>query len=85
MSQKIEITLYGTAWCGASRRACSFFNQHHIPFCWVDIDKDEVGAKFVEDLNHGFRSVPTIIWPDGSMLVEPSLNALAKKLGLTSL
>jgi mycoredoxin len=58
------------------------FDQHHIPYCWIDIDKDEKAAKYVESLNHGNRSVPTIVWPDGSSLTEPSTNDLAKKLGI---
>jgi mycoredoxin len=77
-----EITLYATSWCGGSRRARSLFEQHHIPFRWVDIERDEKAAQYVESLTHGYRSVPTIVWPDGSFLVEPSEDALAKKLGI---
>ena len=78
-----EITFYGTKWCGDSRRARRVLDQHEIPYRWVDIDVDDVAAHFVEGLNHGFRSVPTIVWPDGSTLVEPSNEELAKKLGIT--
>jgi mycoredoxin len=73
---------YGTPWCGDSRRARSLFDQHRIPYRWVDIDEDEAAAKTVEGLTNGFRSVPTIVWPDGSILVEPSLDELTKKLGI---
>ena len=82
MSVTPEITIYGNSWCGGSRRARLLFDQHHIPYRWVDIDHDEQGAKVVESLADGFRSVPTIVWPDGSFLVEPSYDALAKKLGV---
>jgi mycoredoxin len=58
------------------------FDQHHIPNLWVDIDKDEQAARYVESLNHGNRSVPTIVWPDGSSLTEPSSDALSEKLGI---
>ena len=51
-----EITLYGNTWCGGSRRARLFFDQHHIPYRWVDIDGDEDAAKYIESLNHGNRS-----------------------------
>jgi mycoredoxin len=77
-----EITLYGTSWCGGSRRARLLFDQHHIPYRWVDIDSNEKAAQYVESLADGNRSVPTIVWPDGSFLVEPSSEALAKKLGV---
>ena len=82
MTNPPEITIYGNPWCGGSRRARLLFEQHHIPYSWVDIDKDEVAAKLVESLAKGYRSVPTIVWPDGSFLVEPSSDALAQKLGI---
>jgi mycoredoxin len=82
MNTTQEIVLYGTSWCGGSRRARVFFDQHRISYRWVDIDRDEKAAKYVESLTGGFRSVPTIVWPDGSFLVEPSTDALAKKLGV---
>jgi mycoredoxin len=76
-----EIIVYGTTWCGDSRRARIFFEQKHIPFKFVDIDRDLEARKFVEEVNHGYRSVPTILFPDGTMLVEPTVDKLAQKVG----
>jgi glutaredoxin-like protein len=76
------ITVYGNTWCGGSRRVRLFFDEHHIPYQWVDIDKDEKAARYVESMADGNRSVPTIVWPDGSFLVEPSSEVLAQKLGI---
>jgi mycoredoxin len=84
MNAAPEITIYGTSWCGGSRRARLLFEQYQIPFRWVDIEADEKAARYVESLADGNRSVPTIVWPDGSFLVEPSSQALAKKLGVDS-
>jgi mycoredoxin len=84
MNATPEITLYGNSWCGSSRRARQFFDQHRIPYRWVDIERDEKAAQYVESLNQGYRSVPTIVWPDGSILVEPTIEALAGKLGVKS-
>jgi glutaredoxin-like protein len=75
-----ELTVYATSWCPDCRRARNFFDQHHIPYKWVDIDKDMEGRKYVESVNHGNRSVPTILFPDGSTLVEPSNKQLEEKL-----
>jgi mycoredoxin len=77
------ITLYGTLWCGAARRVRALLEQHHIPHTWVDIDQDSQAARQVELLTGGFRSVPTLVLPDGGVLIEPSLPDLAKKLGVT--
>ena len=76
--------MYGTTWCGDTRRARRFFDEHNIPYRWIDIDQDVEARKYVQEVNHGFRSVPTIIFPDGSMLVEPSTSQLAVKMGITT-
>ncbi|NPV85006.1 MAG: NrdH-redoxin [Anaerolineae bacterium] len=77
-----QITVYGTRWCPDSTRAKSFLDQKKVAYTWIDIDKDPEARKFVEKVNNGFRSVPTIVFPDGSILVEPSTSELAKKLGV---
>ncbi len=77
-----KIIIYGTSWCGGSRRAKRMFEQNNIPFRWVDIDQDKEARSLVEKINNGFRSVPTIVFPDGSTLVEPSDARLAEKLGV---
>lgn len=84
MSQENEkiIVLYGTTWCFESRRARRLMDENQIVYQWVDIDEDAEGRKYVESVNHGNRSVPTIVFPDGSILVEPSTKELSSKLGL---
>lgn len=78
--ENTEIIMYGTRWCYDSRRARAIFDELDIPYNWIDIDKDYDARKFVQEVNHGYRSVPTIIFPDGSMLVEPSNEVLREKL-----
>jgi len=83
MSETDKIVLYGTTWCGGSRRCQLLLDRYGIPYQWVDIDQDEQAGKLVESLNRGHRSVPTVVWPDGSKLTEPTEEELAKKLGLS--
>ena len=82
MNDAPQITIYGTSWCGGSRRVRLLLDEHGIPYRWVDIEADEAAARTLESLNRGYRSVPTIVWPDGSTLVEPSVEELSKKLGI---
>ncbi len=77
-----DIIVYATSWCGASRRAKRILDDHHILYQWIDIDENMEARKRVEEINHGYRSVPTIIFPDGSILVEPSDGELKAKLGV---
>ena len=51
-----------------------------IDFEWINIDKDMEGREYVMKVNNGYRSVPTIVFPDGEILVEPSSSKLLAKL-----
>ncbi len=76
----MEITMYGTKWCGNSLLIKEYLKKQHIKVTWYDIESNSEARKYVELVNKGNRSVPTIVFPDGSILVEPSFAALEKKL-----
>jgi len=82
MGEPAAILLYGADWCGSSRRVRLFLDSHSIPYTLLDIDLDPQASRQVEAINHGNRSIPTLVWPDGTFLVEPSNAQLAEKLGL---
>ncbi|MHB8104128.1 MAG: glutaredoxin domain-containing protein [Dehalococcoidales bacterium] len=75
-----QIQMYGTRWCPDCARAKQVFSKRNITYDWHDIEQEEQACAYVEKVNGGFKSVPTIIFPDGSVLVEPSNGALEKKL-----
>lgn len=77
-----QITLYGTEWCPDSKRSKYYFIKNGIQHRYVDIDQDPEAENFVKEVNQGFRSIPTIAFPDGSILVEPTNAQLAEKISL---
>ena len=77
-----QIIVYSTVWCPDCKRAKKFFGEQRVPYVNVDIEQDPEAMAFVEKVNHGMRSIPTIVFPDGSVMVEPSNAELAAKLGL---
>ena len=77
-----QITVYGAHWCPDCRRSKQFLGEHQIPYIWVDIEEDPDGEKFVIEKNKGKRIIPTIVFSDGSFLVEPTNAELAQQLGL---
>ena len=79
---KPEITLYGAHWCPDCRQSKQFLGEHQIPYTWVDIEADKEAEEFVIRTNKGKRIIPTIVFADGSFLVEPSNAELAAKLKL---
>jgi thioredoxin reductase (NADPH) len=78
-----EITVYGAPWCPDCRRSKQFLSEQRIEYDWVDIDQDHSGADFVRAKNEGRQIIPTIVFGDGSFLVEPTNAELASKLGLS--
>lgn len=80
MPEDTKVKFYGTSWCPASRRAQKLMTEKGIDFDWINIDKDVEGREYVMKVNNGYRSVPTIVFPDGEILVEPSDKKLIAKI-----
>ncbi len=77
-----DITVYGAPWCPDCKRAKAFLSAHRVPFDWVDVDQDPEGLAAVRRLQGGGQTIPTIVWPDGTLLLEPTDDQLAAKLGI---
>jgi mycoredoxin len=75
-----EIVMYTTAWCSACWRAKQVMDSMQVAFTEIDISEDEEATELVTRLNRGYRSVPTILFPDGSVLTEPNMMDLVSKL-----
>ncbi len=78
--ERAGIIVYGTRWCPDCRRAQRLLDQHGHAYTYINIENDPEAAAYVMQVNQGNRSVPTIIFPDGSILVEPSNAELQAKL-----
>ena len=79
-----QVTIYSTIWCPDCKRTKKFFGEQRIPYVSIDIEQDAEAMAFVEKINNGKRIIPTVVCPDGSILVEPSNALLAEKLGLNT-
>lgn len=74
------ITVYSTRYCGGCVRSKWTLDEREIEFDEIDIDSDRSGEQYVLKVNRGYRSVPTIAFPDGSTLTEPNSRELLEKL-----
>jgi mycoredoxin len=72
--------MYSTTWCSDCRRSRKLLDSLGVAYVDVDIEQDPEAEALVIELNNGMRSVPTIVFPDGSFLTEPSNVALNEKL-----
>jgi thioredoxin reductase (NADPH) len=82
-SESTPLIVYGASWCPDCRRAKQFLTSHRVAFTWVDLETQPDQVAEVEARNDGKRIIPTIIFPDGTFLTEPSNDELADKIGLS--
>ncbi|GGL30690.1 NrdH-redoxin [Phycicoccus endophyticus] len=76
-----SVTMFSTSWCGFCARLRSGLERAGIPFTEVDIDRRPDGADFVVLANRGDRTVPTVLFPDGTHATNPSLAEVRERLG----
>lgn len=77
-----KITLYSSGWCAQSRSVENFLKRNEIDVHKIDIDGDNEARQQLIDLNNGFASVPTLLFPDGTKLTEPSFSEIRQKIGM---
>jgi mycoredoxin len=74
------ITMYSTTWCGYCRRLKTLLDREGIGYTEINIETDEASAAFVEQANDGNQTVPTVLFPDGSVITNPSLDQVKNQL-----
>jgi len=74
------IRMYTTNWCPDCWRAKQVLQAMKMPYEEININEDEDAVDLVISLNNGHRSVPTIVFPDGSVLTEPNTTTLVQKI-----
>jgi len=75
-----EITMYGAEWCGDCRRSKKFLDANNVKYNYIDVEADVSASDKVIEINGGQRSIPVIIFSDGTHLTEPSDAVLKDKL-----
>ena len=75
-----EITMYGAEWCGDCRRSKKFLDGNNVAYNYIDVEADASASDKVIEINGGAKSIPVIVFSDGTHLTEPSDNDLKAKL-----
>jgi mycoredoxin len=76
-----RITMYVRPWCGSVMRAKQWFDRRGIPYTEIDITRDPAAARYVEQLNGGHLSTPTILLDGVHVASEPSTEELERLFG----
>jgi mycoredoxin len=74
------LTMYTTNWCGYCVRLKSHLDREGIPFREVNIERDDEAADLVMSINGGNRTVPTLLFQDGTAMTNPSISQVKAKL-----
>lgn len=74
------LTIYSTEWCGYCHRLMKQLDREGVGYDVVDIENDPASADYVMSVNGGSQTVPTVVFPDGSALTNPSLAQVKLKL-----
>jgi mycoredoxin len=74
------LTLYSTTWCGYCMRLKRMLDREGIAYAEVNVEEDPAAAEFVIRVNDGNRTVPTVVFPDGVALTNPSIDQVKAAL-----
>ncbi|ANW63851.1 MULTISPECIES: mycoredoxin [Mycolicibacterium] len=80
-----ELTMYSTTWCGYCKRLKTALKAKGIGYTEVDIELEPEAATFVQSVNNGNQTVPTVKFSDGSTMTNPSIKDVEGKLAELSL
>jgi mycoredoxin len=72
--------MYTTVWCGFCRNLKRQLARDGIEMTEVDIERDEAACEFVMSVNGGNQTVPTVVFPDGTVLTNPSAAQVKARL-----
>lgn len=75
-----SIVMYSTTWCGYCRRLRTQLDSEGIGYTVIDIEQQPGAAEYVEQVNGGNQTVPTVVYPDGSAATNPSLAEVKRAL-----
>ena len=74
------VTMFSTSWCGYCRRLRGDLERQGLTYSAVDIERDPVAAEYVRSVNGGNETVPTVLFPDGSAMTNPSATQVRERL-----
>lgn len=75
-----RLTVFGADWCPDVRSTRGTLDHEGVPYRYVNVDHDPQAVAIVRRLQRGGRRIPTLLWDDGTFLVEPSDDALRAHL-----
>ncbi len=76
------IRVAGALWSPQSHEVKDFLARHQIAYQWLDVDIDEQARVMVDEYSDGSSKLPVVLFPDGTVLLEPDMIQMAEKVGM---
>jgi mycoredoxin len=74
------MTIYSTPWCGYCHRLMKQLDREGVSYDVIDIEAEPAAADYVMSVNGGMQTVPTVVFPDGTALTNPSLAQVLQQI-----
>ncbi|MEX1172179.1 MAG: glutaredoxin family protein [Chloroflexota bacterium] len=76
------LTVYGASWCGDCRNARRYLDAVGAEYRYIDLGQDHASQRVLDDA--GYRAIPVVVTPSGTILIEPSQRELAEAIGIAA-
>lgn len=76
------IRVAGTLWSANSHTIKDFLARNQIPYQWLDIELNSEARNMVDAVSEGRHRLPAVFFPDGTTLLDPSIQEVGEKIGL---
>ncbi|CAN5505488.1 hypothetical protein BH20CHL7_BH20CHL7_04890 [soil metagenome] len=76
------LTVYGASWCGDCRHVRRYLDAVGAEYRYIDLGQDHAAQRLLDDA--GYRAIPVVVTPDGTVLIEPSERELGEAIGIAA-
>src|SRR3954470_5501733 len=76
------VRVVGHRWADQTAETKAFLARNHVPYRWLDVERDDEARRMVELAEAGIDELPLVLVPDGETLRAPSALQMAEALGL---
>ena len=77
------LRVIGNRWSLRDHEVRTFLSRNHVPYRWMDVAGNQDAIKLLTERGLALDQLPVVLFQDGSVLLEPNLEVLAARVGLS--
>jgi thioredoxin reductase (NADPH) len=75
------IRVIGHRWSAVGHQIKDFLARNQVPYHWMDVEADAEAPRLIELAGADPARLPLVLFPDGTMQVNPTISELAARVG----